>query len=165
VIIDKKEKEDKVKTIGEFWHHQDEVTSDFDFTIYNSKLWLMLKSVLGISMLTLIYVLWAMHEIPWNIFGWSIGLLILTCGPFFVGLIIGFSFESLKNALYLVIIVIMVSLALSFLIFILPYKLHCAEYEKDFMLEVWYYFVIWIILSISLVPAGAGLATATNVYE
>lgn len=165
MILEKEEKEDKVKSIGEFWHHQDEVTRDFDFTMYDSKLWLVMKTVLGISMLTLVYVLWAMHEIPWNIFGWSIGLLIVTLGPFFVGFIIGFSFESLKNALYLVIVVILASLALSFLIFVLPYKLHYAEYEKDFMLEIWYYFFIWIILSISLVPAGAGLAAATNVYE
>lgn len=165
MILDKDEREDKVKTIGEFWHHQDEVTRDFDFAIYNSKLWLFLKIILGISMLTLVYVLWAMHEIPWNIFGWSIGLFLIALVPLFVGLIIGFSFESLKNALYLVIVVILASVGLAFLIFVLPYQLHYAEYEKDFMLEVWYYFIMWILISISLVPAGAGLATATNVYE
>lgn len=154
-----------MKGIGDLWDRQDEQTADHDFGLYDSKPWMLLKVVLGIATLTLIYVLYALQELPWTIFGSVLGLLLMGSVPFLVGLIIGFSFDSMKWALALGIVVGMVSLALFFIIFTLPDTMGLADYEPAFMLDVWFYLFISFLDMITFVPAGVALAAATNMYD
>ncbi len=40
-----------------------------------------------------------------------------------------------------------------------------ADYTPAFMLNVWFYLLISFLDMISFVPAGVGLAAATNMYD
>ncbi len=154
-----------MKGVGDLWDRQDKQTAKHDFGKYDSKPWMILKVTLGIIILTLLYLLYALQELPWTIFGSVMGLLLMAGGPFFVGLILGFSFDSMKKALALGIIVGMVSLALFFIIFTLPYNMGLADYEPGFMLNPWFYLFISFLDMISFVPTGVALAAATNMYD
>lgn len=156
---------DPVKGVGDLWDRQDEVTQDDDPTMYNTPGWIIVKLVLGTATLTLVYLLYALHELPWTIFGSAVGLLIMGGGPFLVGLVLGFSFESMKKALFTGIILGSVSLLLFFIIITFPYFTGMAVYTTEFMLDVWFYTFIAFIDMISFVPAGVALATATNMYD
>ncbi|MDO9537415.1 MAG: hypothetical protein Q7J68_03750 [Thermoplasmata archaeon] len=158
--------QDSTESIGEFWTKQEEETPEFDFSIYNSIPWMILKTSLAISMMTLVYILYGLHELPWRLFGSGTGLLILAGAPFFAGIILGYSFESPKLSLFYAIIIGFISIGLGFLIMSAPYLMKLAYYEMGFMSDVWFYgFFIPFLLTISFVPAGAMLAASTNVYE
>jgi hypothetical protein len=150
---------------AELWSRQDEQTYDLDYQMYNTKPWMLLKLVLGLVILVLIYLLYALQELPWSIFGHAAGLVLLGVVPLFVGLIIGFSFDSAKKALALAIPLGFAAMAVSFFIFRYPYTMNMAEYHPGFMLNVWFYSFIWFIITITFVPAGAAVAAASNQYE
>ena len=137
------DEEDKIKGVGELWRRQDEVY-EFDFDMYNTKPWMLAKVFLGIIMITIFYLLYALHEIPWAIFGSGIGLVLFGVVPFFVGLIVGLSFDSMKMALTYAVIIGLAALILGFIIFTLPYNMNMAEYEPGFMIKVWGYLFIGI---------------------
>jgi hypothetical protein len=154
-----------VDGISELWEEQKSKTHDHDFGMYNSKPWMLAKVVLSISLITLTYVLYAIQELPWTIFGFGAGLLLYGVAPFFAGLILGFGFDNMKKALAVGIIIGLISMFLALVIFILPYQLEYAQYTGEFMLEAWFYFFISIINMISFVPAGVAVGTASNMYE
>ncbi|KYK26811.1 MAG: hypothetical protein AYK23_02610 [Candidatus Proteinoplasmatales archaeon SG8-5] len=154
-----------VDGISELWEDQRTKTFDFDFDMYNSKPWMLAKIVLCISIITLTYVLYALHELPWTIFGFGIGLLIYGVAPFFAGLILGFGFDDMKKALAVGIVIGLISMFLALAIFVAPYSMGLADYTGEFMLEAWFYFFISIINMISFVPAGVAVGTASNMYE
>lgn len=154
-----------VEGVSALWDDQEGKTFDFDFSMYNTKLWMVLKITFCIAILTLTYILYALHELPWTIFGMGIGLVIFGVLPFFAGLILGFSFDNMKKALAIGIIVGFISMLLAHIIFRLPYSLGYAEYDGEFMLEVWFYLFIWLINMISFVPAGIAVGTSSNMYE
>jgi hypothetical protein len=156
---------DPVKGVGDLWKRQDEVTQEEDFTTYNTKAWIIAKLVMGTATLTLVYLLYALHELPWTIFGSAVGLLIMGGAPFLVGVVLGFSYENMWMALKTGVVMGFVSLLVFFIIITLPYLAGYADYTSAFMLDVWFYTFIAFIDMISFVPAGVALATATNMYD
>jgi len=157
--------DDPVKEIGEFWNKQDE-QYEFDYLMYNSKPWLIAKTVFSLSILTLTFLLYGLHEMPWTIFASAPGLMILLAAPFFAGLIMGYAFENPKWALAYSLIVSFSAIGLNFLLFRLPDIMSLADYGPGFMSNVWWYgYFLPFIITISCVPAGAMVASSTNVYE
>jgi len=156
---------DPVKGVGDLWDRQDEVTMEDDPTMYNTRKWIITKLVMGTATLTLIYLLYALHELPWTIFGSAAGLLIMGGGPFLVGLVLGFSYENMWKALKTGIVMGFASLLIFFMIITFPYYTGMALYTTEFMLDVWFYTFIAFLDMISFVPAGVALATATNMYD
>ncbi len=157
------DQDDRASGFGELWERQS--MQEQDFGMYNSIPWMLLKTVLGISILVLIYLLYALQELPWSIFGSAVGLLILGFGPFFVGVVLGFSFESMKKALAFGMTISFAAMGIAFFLFRLPYSMDMALYHPGFMLNVWFYSVIWFIVIMSFVPAGIAVAAASNQYE
>ena len=155
----------KVDGVSDLWDEQETKVQDLDFEMYNSKPWMVVKTVFCISIVTLTFILYALHELPWTIFGWGLGLLLFGAMPFFAGLMFGFSFENMKKALLAGIIISIFSLALAFTIFCIPYTLEFADYNGEFMLDVWFYTLLWVINMISFFPAGIVVGAATNMYE
>ena len=155
--------EDRAADFGELWERQSE--QEQDFGMYNTLPWMLLKTVLGTSMLVLMFLLYALRELPWSIFGSAVGLLILGFGPFFVGVVLGFSFESMKKALAFGMTIGFAAIGIAFFLFRLPYSMDMALYHPGFMLNVWFYSFIWFIVTISFVPAGIAVAAASNQYE
>ncbi|MDD4307211.1 MAG: hypothetical protein PHU53_00185 [Thermoplasmata archaeon] len=152
--------------MGDLWNTQDIQTREFDYGRYNTVPWVLLKSFFAICMMTLVYLLYALHELPWRLFGSVIGILILVLAPFFAGLILGFTFESPKAALAYSIIIGFVSVGSCMALMMLPGILHVTEFGFGLNKNVWFYgFFIPFLVTISFVPAGALVSSSTNVYE
>jgi hypothetical protein len=134
--------------------------------MYNSGPWFVVKTIFAASIMTLAFVLYALHELSWSLFGSGLGLIILAVAPFFAGLMLGFSFQSPRRALAFSLLIGLISIALCFFLMMLPYLLKLADYGPGFMGDVWFYgFIIPFLLTISLVPAGAMASVSTNIYE
>ena len=117
-------------------------------------------------MMSLVYLLYALRELPWGLFGSVIGILILVMTPFFAGLILGFTFENPKLALVYSLLIGFLSIGLGIILMMLPKTLELAQYGPLFMKDVWFYgFFIPFLVTISFVPAGAMISASTNVYE
>lgn len=117
-------------------------------------------------MITLVYLLYALNELPWRLFGSVIGILLLVMAPFFSGLILGFTFESPKAALAYSIIIGFFSVGLCMALMMLPGILNITEIGFGLNKNVWFYgFFIPFLVTISFVPAGAMISSSTNVYE
>jgi len=124
------------------------------------------KGVLVFCIITLVYLLYGLHELPWTLFGSVAGILILAFGPFFAGLILGYTFQNPKFALVCALLIGFAGMAACFFLMQLPYRMGLAEYGPDFMGNVWYYgFFIPFLISITFVPAGAMVGASTNVHE
>jgi len=126
----------------------------------------LIKTLFAVTMMSLVYMLYALKELPWGLFGSVIGILILVMTPFFAGLILGFTFENPKLALAFSTFIGFVSIGLGMLMMMLPKILGLAEYGPDFMKDVWFYgFFIPFLVTISFVPTGAMVSVSTNVYD
>ena len=157
--------QDKVKAIGELWNRQDEGW-EFDYELYNSMPWVITKTVLALCIITLTFLLYGLHEMPWTIYGSGTGLFILLLAPLFAGMILGYTFEKPKWALLYSIIIGFGAIVLNFILLTLPATLDVGYYEPGFMSSVWWYgFYLPFMITISSVPAGAMIAASTNVYE
>lgn len=154
-----------VDGISDLWEEQRSKTFDTDFGMYNSKPWMLTKIILCISIITLAYLLFALQELPWTLFGFGVGVLLYGVAPFFAALILGFSFDNMKKAIAAGVIIGLISMFLAFAIFVIPYNLGYAEYTGEFMLDAYFYFFISIINMISFIPAGVAVGTASNQYE
>lgn len=151
--------------IGDLWSRQEE-QYEFDFGLYNSIPWLIVKTLFSLCIITLTYLLYALHEIPWTIFGSGTGLVILLATPFFAGMILGYSFEKPPRALAYAVVIGFASIGLNFFLIRLPELMSLADYGPGFMSSVWWYgFYLPFLITISCVPAGAMVAVSTNVYE
>jgi len=156
---------DPVKGIGEFWSQQEE-QYEFDYHMYNSIPWLIVKTVFSVIIISLTYLLYGLQEIPWTIFGSGTGLVILSFAPFFVGMIMGYSFEKPIWALAYAILIGFTSIGLTFVLLRLPQLMELGNYGSGFMANVWWYgFYLPFLITISFVPAGAMVAVSTNVYD
>ncbi len=161
----KEQNEDKIQEIGDFWSQQEE-RYEFDYNFYNSIPWLIVKIVFSLSIITLTYLLYGLHEITWSIWGSATGLIILLAAPFFAGMIMGYSFEKPMWALIFSIIISFSAIALNFLLLILPNIMELGNYGPGFMANVWWYgFFLPFMITISCVPAGTMVAVSTNVYD
>jgi hypothetical protein len=151
---------------GNLWKRQEGQGAGSDQLTYNTIPWFAIKTIFAICLLTLVFILYALHELPWSLFGSGIGLIILATTPFFAGLMLGFSFQNPRRALAFSMLVGFISLVLCFFLMMLPYLMKLADYGPGFMSDVWFYgFIIPFLLTISLVPAGAMVSVSTNVYE
>jgi len=151
---------------GNLWKRQEEQGTDTDQNMYNSVTWFAIKTIFAISIITLVFILYGLHELPWSLFGSGLGLIILATAPFFAGLMLGFSFQNPKKALAYSMLIGIISIVLCFFLMMLPYLLKLADYGPGFMSDVWFYgFFSPFLLTISLVPAGAMVSVSTNVYE
>jgi hypothetical protein len=134
--------------------------------MYNSGPWFAIKIIFAICIMSLVFILYALHELPWSLFGSAIGLIILSATPFFAGLMLGFSFQNPRRALAFSVLIGFISVALCFFLMMVPYLLKLADYNLGFMSDVWFYgFFVPFLLTISLVPAGAMVSVSTNVYD
>lgn len=157
---------ESVEGYGNLWDRQEAQGADSDQNMYNSGLWLIIKTIFAICIMTLVFILYGLHELPWSLFGSGTGLIILSVAPFFAGLMLGFSFQNPKKALVFSILIGLISIFMCFVLMMLPYLLKLADYGPGFMSDVWFYgFFIPFLLMISLVPAGAMVSVSTNVYE
>jgi len=124
------------------------------------------KTGFAVCMMSLVYLLYALSELPWGLFGSVAGILILVMTPFFAGLILGFAFDSPKRALVYSLIIGFISIGICIFLMMLPKLLELAEYGSGFLKNVLFYgFFIPFLVTISFVPAGAMLSASTNVYE
>ena len=156
---------DSVKGIGDLWDRQEE-RYEFDFRLYNSVPWLIVKTLFSLTIIALTYLLYGLQEIPWTIFGSGTGLVILLAAPFFVGMVMGYSFEKPKWALAYAVVIGFGAIALDFTLFRVPEMMQLADYAPGFMSNVWWYgFYLPFLITISSVPAGAMVAVSTNVYD
>lgn len=157
---------DPVRAIGDLWARQDGQGSEFDFSMYDSRPWMAVKVLLSLCIITLIFLLYGLRELPWTLYGSAIGMLVLGFGPFFAGLVLGYSFERPKMALACTIAISLASTALCFALMILPRMMGLAEYGPMFMSDIWYNgFFIPFLITITFVPAGTMLGTSTNIQE
>ena len=157
---------DSVQGIGDLWGEQDGQGSDFDYGMYNSVPWVIIKTILALGIMTMAYLLYALRELPWGLFDSATGILILAAAPFFAGMMLGFTFENQKLALGYSVLLGMISIGLCFFLMMLPYEMELADYGPVFMKDVWYYgFFVPFIVTISFVPAGAMLSASTNAYN
>ncbi len=155
-----------VKGIGDLWDRQDGQTQDFDHMKYNSAPWMLAKTGLAICMMSLVYMLYALMELPWGLFGSVTGILILVMTPFLAGMVLGFSFESPSRALVFSMFMGFISIAVCICLMMLPKLLDLAEYGSGFLSNVLFYgFFIPFLVTISFLPAGAMLSASTNVYD
>ena len=155
-----------MKSIGDLWSRQEENVSEFDFSRYNTVPWMVIKTIFAVCMMAVAYLLYALHELPWALFGSVAGILILTGAPFFAGLMLGFAFESPKRALAYSVMLGFISIGLCMALMMLPMNLELAEYGPGFMKNVWFYgFFIPFLVTISFVPAGTMVSASTNVYD
>ena len=117
-------------------------------------------------MMSLVFLLYSLHELRWTLFGSATGILILVLMPFFAGLILGFTFENPKLALAYSMLMGFISICICMMLMTLPKMLGLAEYGPGFMRNVLFYgFFIPFLVTISFVPAGAMVSSSTNVYE
>ncbi len=157
---------DPVKEIGEFWNRQEEQVYDFDFARYNSGPWFAVKTGLSICMISLVYLIYGLHELPWSLYGSATGIIILVMTPFFAGMILGYTFENPKLALAYSLVIGFISIGISFFLMLLPNMLELAEYGPGFMKNVWFYgFFLPFLVTMSFVSAGTMLSASTNVYS
>ncbi|MFO7618054.1 MAG: hypothetical protein R6W91_00060 [Thermoplasmata archaeon] len=157
---------DSVKEIGDLWDRQDAEDPGFDYARYNSPSWVMVKTFFAVAMMSLVFLLYSLHELRWTLFGSGTGILILAMMPFFAGLILGFTFENPKLALLYSILIGFISIGICMALMMLPKMLGLAEYGPGFMRNVWFYgFFVPFIVTISFVPAGTMVSVSTNIYE
>jgi len=122
--------------------------------------------VFSVCIITLAFLLYGLHELPWSLFGSATGLILLTAAPFYSGMMLGYSFQSPKWALGYSVLVGLMSMALCFILMCLPYLFEVASYTPGFMGDAWFYgMVVPFILAITTVPAGAMAAVSTNAYD
>ena len=69
---------------------------EFDYNFYNSMPWMIAKTIFSLSIISMTFVLYGLHEMPWTIWGSGTGMVILLVAPFFAGMIMGYSFENPK---------------------------------------------------------------------
>jgi hypothetical protein len=156
---------ESVEGFGNLWKRQEAQSGTSD-DVYNSGPWFVIKTAFAVCIMTLAFLLYALHELPWSLFGSGIGLIILAITPFFAGLVLGFSFQNSKKALAFSVLTGLISLVLCFFLMMLPYALKLADYGPGFMSDVWFYgFFIPFMLIISLLPAGTMISASTNVYD
>ena len=116
--------------------------------------------------ITLTYLLYGLHELPWSIFGSGTGLVLLLVAPFFTGMIMGYSFEKPIWALTYAMTIGFASIGLTFFLLKLPELMNLASYTPAFSVSVWWYgFYLPFILTISVIPAGTMVAVSTNIFE
>ena len=158
--------EEKLKEMGDTWSIQDEQIEAIDPLKYSSWPWTILKGILGVVIITTTYLLYNLVEIPWTIGQNFFGMMIFAFVPFFVGFVLGMTFESGKRALVFAFTVGMISLALLAIILNLPYKMGLFDsYGGGQSTYLWWYVLLSFINLISFVPVGAVLASSTNVFE
>ena len=116
--------------------------------------------------MTLVFLLYALHELPWRLFGSATGILILVLTPFFAGMILGFTFESPKTALAFSIPLGFLSIGLTMILMMLPRLMGIAEFGYNLDTNVWFYgFFIPFLVTISFVPAGTMISASANMVE
>ena len=127
---------------------------------------MLVKTCFAVCMMSLVYLLYALIELPWGLFGSVTGILILVMTPFLAGLILGFTFESPRRALVFSLVIGFMSIGICIVLMMLPKLLNLAEYGSGFMTNLLFYgFFIPFLVTISFVPAGAMLSASTNVYD
>ena len=127
---------------------------------------MIVKTIFSLSIISMTFVLYGLHEIPWTIWGSATGMFLLLIAPFFSGMIMGYSFEKPKWALAYAVIIGFTAIGLNFLLFMLPQIMGVGDYHPGFMADIWWYgFVLPFLITISCVPAGAMVAVSTNVYD
>ncbi len=127
---------------------------------------MIVKTIFSLSIISITFVLYGLHEIPWTIWGSATGMFLLLLAPFFAGMIMGYSFENPKWALTYAVIIGFAAIGLNFLLFMLPLIMGVGDYGPGFMADVWWYgYFLPFMITISCVPAGAMVAVSTNVYD
>lgn len=152
--------------IGELWAREEQQTNDADLARYNSIPWILMKTLLSICMMTLVFLLYALHELPWRLYGSALGIIILVMAPFFAGLILGFTFESPKIALVYSVLIGFISIVLCMVLMMLPNLIGISDSGFSLDRNVWFYgFFIPFLITISFVPSGTMISSSANVYE
>jgi len=155
-----------VDAYGELWAREEAQTHDTDFARYNSVPWILVKIIFAVCMMTLVFLLYALHELPWRLFGSVIGIIILVMTPFFAGMILGFTFESPKIALAVSIPLGFLSIGFTMFLMMLPGLLGVASTGFGLDTNVWFYgFFIPFLVTISFVPAGTMISASANMVE
>ena len=158
--------EEKLKEMGDTWSIQDEQIESLDPLKYSSWPWIILKGVFGVIILTTIYLIYNLVEIPWTIGENFYGMWVFAGVPFFVAFVLGMTFESGVKALAFALTVGMISLALLVILLHLPYNMGLFDSSGGGQSTyLWWYILLSFINLISLVPVGAVLASSTNVFE
>ncbi len=158
--------EEKLKEMGDTWSIQDEQIEALDPLKYSSWPWTILKGMFGVIIITTIYLLYNLVEIPWTIGQNFFGMMIFAFVPFFVAFVLGMTFESGKRALVFAFTVGMISLLLLVFILNMPYNMGLFDsFGNGRSTYLWWYVLLSFINLISFVPVGAVLASSTNVYE
>ncbi len=155
----------KLDDMGDIWGIQEEQIESMDPLKFSSWPWTILKGVLGVIIVTTIYLLYNLAEIPWTIGESFAGMMIFAFVPFFVSFVLGMTFESGKKALVFSIIVGMASLFLLYAILSHPYRMNLFDYGDGYSAYMWWYILLSFINMISFMPVAAVVASSTNVYE
>ena len=157
--------DDKLNEMGDIWGTQEKQIENMAPLRFSSWPWTILKGILGVIIVTTIYLLYNLAEIPWTIGESGIAQQTVKIAPFFVSFVLGMTFESGKKALVFSIIVGMTSLFLLYVILSYPYRMNLFDYGPGYSAYMWWYILLSFINMISFMPVAAVLASSTNVYE
>ena len=123
------------------------------------------EAVFGVIIITTIYLLYGLAELPWTLAESLVGMMIFAFVPFFVAFVLGMTFESGKKALAFAFTIGMISIAIMFIIIEMPFKMGLFEFGEGYTMQLWWHVLLSFINLISFVPVSAVLASSTNVYE
>lgn len=149
--------------VGEMWG--DQIVKPDPVLKYNTIPWTILKFTFGLIILTTVYLLYSLKELPWTLFGSVLGMSIWCIAPFFVGFSIGLSMENIKKAFALSFALGLISVVLVYLLFNLPYSMNLFEYGPAYGIHLWWSVLLSFINMISFLPIGALVSASMNIYE
>ncbi len=156
----------KLDDMGENWDIQDEQLEELKVLKFSSWPWTVLKGALGVVIVTTVYLLYSLAEIPWTLGESIAGMMLFGFVPFFVSFVLGMTFENGKKALAFSLMVGMTSILLLYVILNLPYSMGLFDSHGDgYGTYMWWYILLSFINMISFMPVAAVLASSTNVYE
>ncbi len=156
--------DEAIQGLIELYEHQED--SPLPKMRFHTWPWVIVKSILAVLILTTIYLLYSLLELPFTLFGSIFGLAVFAGGPFFTGYVYGLSFQHIRRTMALSIFIGMLAIALMLYLFYTPYRMDIfLDFGVNYSRQMWWYVLLSFFNMISFFPIGAAVACSTNQYE